>query len=439
MTTPDKEKEVKKAAVLQVPKGMRDILPEESVYWEKVRKAAFEVADFYGFGTIETPILESTDLFIRGVGTGTDIVEKEMYTLKTKGGDSLALRPEFTAPVMRSFIENGMSRLSQPVKLHYFGPNFRHESPQAGRYREFYQTGLEVIGGESDSVYDAQIIIAAIRILERLQIKNVTLQINSIGCRVCRANYKRKLQDFYRRETLSRKKNGICRDCEHRMETNVLRLLDCKEDNCKEIKNRAPSILDSLCASCRTHFRGVLEFLEEVSIPYSLNPYLVRGLDYYNRTVFEFYAEDGKLALGGGGRYDYLAEILGAKMTPAVGVALGIDRIVNFLKEKEVIVEGKKKDKVFIAHVGDVARLRAFGLIEEFYKSGVKIGEALGKDSLQAQMKVADKEGATIALILGQKEVYEKSVIIRDLTNWTQETVPIAKVVEEIKKRFHKH
>lgn len=439
MTTPDKEKEVKKAAALQVPKGMRDLLPEETIYWEKVRKATFDVADFYGFGTIETPILESTDLFIRGVGTGTDIVEKEMYTLKTKGGDSLSLRPEFTAPVMRSFIENGMSRLPQPVKLHYFGPNFRHENPQAGRYREFYQTGLEIIGGESDPVYDAQVIVAAVRVLERLQIKNITLQINSIGCKVCRANYKKKLQDFYRRELLNRKKNGICRDCEHRMESNVLRLLDCKEDNCKEIKNRAPSILDSLCTACRTHFRGVLEFLEEVSIPYSLNPYLVRGLDYYNRTVFEFYAEDGKLALGGGGRYDYLAEILGAKMTPAVGVALGIDRIVNLLKEREVPVESKKKDKVFIVHVGDVARLRAFALIEEFYKSGVKISEALGKDSLQAQMKAADKEGATIALILGQKEVYEKSVIIRDLTTWTQETVLITKVVEEIKKRFHKH
>ncbi|MFA5053472.1 MAG: histidine--tRNA ligase, partial [Parcubacteria group bacterium] len=292
----DKKEEKKEEKVspkrnpsFQSPKGMRDLLPDEYALWERASDAVKEIADFYGFGHIETPILEHADLFSRGVGIGTDIVEKEMYVLKTKGGDSLALRPESTAPIMRSFIENGMSRLPQPVKLWYLGPHFRHENPQAGRYRQFYQAGFEIVGGDSDPVFDAEIIIAATRFVERMKIKNAAIEINSIGCRQCRGIYRKKLQDFYYREMSSGRKKGkvVCKDCERRLELNPLRLLDCKEEGCAELKINAPSILDSLCSPCRTHFKGVLEFLDEINIPYALNPYLVRGLDYYNRTVFE--------------------------------------------------------------------------------------------------------------------------------------------------------
>jgi len=431
---------VKKKISFQTPKGMRDLLPEEYVFWDKALSAASDIADFYDFGRIETPVLEHSALFSHGVGMGTDIVEKEMYILKTKGGDSLALRPESTAPVMRSFIEHGMSHLPQPVKLWYFGPHFRHENPQAGRYRQLYQVGFEIIGGEPDPIFDAEIIITAVRFVEKMKIKKILLEINSIGCRQCRNAYKKKLQDFYRKTTASaskRKNRLVCKDCERRLELNPLRLLDCKDTNCAELRESAPSILDSICSPCREHFKEVLEFLDIVKIPYALNPYLVRGLDYYNRTVFEIFTEGGGGALGGGGRYDYLAEMIGGKNTPAVGVALGIDRIVNFLKEKEINYEPKRKERVFIAHVGDAAKRKAFALIEELYKNGIKTSSALGKDSLQAQLKVADRLNCPIALILGQKEVYEETIIIRDMKTGTQENVPTGKVAEEIKRKLY--
>ncbi|MDD3752692.1 MAG: histidine--tRNA ligase [Candidatus Colwellbacteria bacterium] len=443
-TAPKEQKEEKqiskKKISFQTPKGMRDILPEEFHYWEKARAVASEIADFYGFGQIETPVLEQAELFSRGVGMGTDIVEKEMYVLKTKGGDTLALRPEFTAPIMRSFIENGMSKKPQPVKLWYFGPNFRHERPQAGRFRQFYQAGFEIVGGEPDPIFDAKIMLASVHFLEKMKVKDVILEVNSIGCKQCRGIYKKKLQDFYRKEieAYNGKKGGlICKDCEKRLEVNPLRLLDCKEERCAELRANAPSILDSLCSPCRSHFKGVLEFLDEVKIPYSLNPYLVRGLDYYNRTVFELFSEGEGIALGGGGRYDYLAEMIGGKNTPAVGVALGVDRIISMLQEKEEGAEIKKKRRAFLAHVGDTAKQKAFALSEEFYKSGIKIIDAFGKKSLQAQLKVADKENCPIALIIGQKEVYEETVILRDMKTGTQENVPVSKIIEKVKKKLN--
>lgn len=438
----NQEKEAVKNSPLQAPKGMRDILPEDSVYWDKIFEVAKDTADFYGFGHLDTPILEYTDLFSRGVGTGTDIVEKEMYAFRTKGGDNVALRPEFTAGVMRSFIENGMSRVPQPVKLWYFGPTFRYENPQAGRYRQFYQMGLEILGGETDPVYDAQIIVASIRLFEELKLKDIIVQINSIGCHTCRTQYRKKLQDFYKKEIESaerRRTRVVCRDCERRVDINVLRLLDCKEELCQDIKLRAPSILDSLCANCREHFKSVLEFLDEVGVRYELNNFLVRGLDYYNRTVFEFVDANYGMALGGGGRYDYLAEILDSKSSvPAIGMALGVDRIANLLKEKQIGISNRKKDKVFIIHIGEIAKRKAFALMEELKRNRIATSEAFGKDSLQSQMRVADKEEAKMALIIGQKEVYEEATIIRDMKTGIQETIPNSKLIEEIKKRLHK-
>lgn len=431
MTTPDKEvpKKEGKPTLFQSPKGMRDLLPADWPVWEKMCKVAKDITEFYNFSRIETPVLENVDLFIRGVGEVTDIVEKEMFVLKTKGGDKLALRPEITAPVVRSYLQHGLHRLPQPLKLYYFGPVFRHEKPQAGRYRQFNQLGFEIIGGEGDPIYDAQSTIVMYRFLEAVKVKNLIIQFNSIGCRVCRPNYRRRLVDYY-------KKQKVCRDCTRRLEKNPLRLLDCKNTLCIQVKQNAPSILDSLCTACKTHFKEVLEFLDEVGLPYSLNPYLVRGLDYYNRTVFEIFTEGNDLALASGGRYDYLAEMLGGRPTPATGVAAGLERIIEMVKGEPSYQNQKMKPKVFLIHVGEVTKKKGLSLIEEFRKENMPIFEVLGKDSLSAQLERAAKMKSPIALIFGQKEAYEESIILRDMETGVQESVPLSKVVEEVRRRL---
>ena len=423
-------KKDKEKTLYQAPRGMKDTLPSEWHLWEKVYRAAKEVAESYNFGKIVTPIMEQTDLFVRGVGDSTDIVEKEMYNLRTSGGDHLTLRPDGTTPVMRSYIQNGMKKLPQPVRLYYVGPFFRHENPQAGRYREFVQFGLEILGGENDPVYDAQVIIATYRFLEELKLKNATVQINSIGCRSCRSNYVRKLNEYY-------KDKKICKDCERRIKKNPLRVLDCKSEVCKPIKVGAPSILDNLCSACKVHFKGVLEFLDEISIPYTLNPLLVRGFDYYSRTVFEVISETDGLALAGGGRYDYLSEMLGGRPTPAVGMAAGVERLIEAAIAAGGLNPPKPKPRVFLVHVGEITKHKALAIIEEFRSHGIPIAEALGKDSLSAQLERAAKMDSPMALIFGQKEVFEESIIIRDMATGVQETVPLTKAVEEVKKRLH--
>jgi len=354
-----------------------------------------------------------------------------MFVFKTKGGDKLALRPEFTASVVRSYLENGLHRLPQPLKLYYFGPVFRHEKPQAGRYRQFNQLGFEVLGGESDPIYDSQVIISAYRFLEELKAKNLMVQINSVGCRVCRPNYKKKLVEYY-------KKQDTCKECDERLEKNPLRLLDCKNEACQIIKLNAPSILDSLCVVCKKHFKEVLEYLDEVNIPYTLNPYLVRGLDYYNRTVFEIFREGSDLAIAGGGRYDYLSEMLGGKPTPATGVSIGLERVVEMLRADLNGQPIKVKPKIFLVHVGEMTKKRALLLIEEFRKANMPIMEALGKDSLSAQLERAAKMSSPFALILGQKEAYEGSIILRDMATGVQESIPLSKIVEEVKRRLQR-
>ena len=358
--TPTKKKpEVKKETrprwkrkaieLLSPPRGMHDLLPVDAPAWDRVIDSAKRIAEFYGFSEIRTPILERAELFTKGIGEATDIVEKEMYTLRTKGGDRLALRPEGTAPVIRAYLQHGMHRLPQPQKLYYIGPFFRHERPQAGRYRQLHQVGFEVVGGDSDPVYDAEIMVMFYRTLEELKIKNPIIQINSIGCRICRPSYSAKLVSYY-------KTQNVCKDCERRLKNHPLRLLDCKRESCQGAKVDMPSILDNLCNLCRNHLKQVLEYLEELKLPYMLNPFLVRGLDYYNRTVFEIFEEEGNLALVAGGRYDYLAEILGGRSTSAGGAAMGIERVVEAMRESNPkAFEPKLKQKVFLeigrAHV----------------------------------------------------------------------------------------
>ncbi len=429
-----KEKAKEKPEAFRAPKGMHDVLPVDEPYWEKIESVARSLARAYGFGRLEPPILEPAALYNKTSGEESDMVEKEMYTLRTKGGDLLALRPEYTPGICRAYLEHGMSRLPQPQKIFYFGPVFRHDRPQLGRYRQFTQIGFEILGGPNDPIYDAEIVTIVYNLLVELKIKNPTLKINSIGDRVCRPNYKRQLQNYYRNY-----EKELCDDCVRRLKTNPLKLLDCKQSQCQPFKDKAPNFLDKLCSVCKAHFKAVLEYLEEVGISYEIDPRLVRGLDYYNRTVFEFFAggKEAEIgALGGGGRYDYLMEMIGGHATPALGAAPGVERIMAVMHALNLVPPVRTAKKVFLAHAGALAKKNAFVLREELRKSGICVTEALAKDSLGAQLKVADKEGIGLALIQGQKEIYEKSVIIRDLTAGTQESILLEKIVDEIKKRL---
>jgi histidyl-tRNA synthetase len=436
MPSPKKEKEKPKEVVraFQAVKGMHDLLPSDAPYWEKIEGVTKAVAAEYGFSRIETPVLEFADLYKKTSGEESDVVQKEMYTLRTKGGDVLALRPEYTPGICRAYMQNGMSRLGQPQKLFAMGPLFRHERPQLGRLRQFTQIDFETLGGVNDPIYDAEIIAMFSDVLGEVKIKNPTVKINSIGCRVCRPVYKKQLTTYYKNH-----EKELCDDCVRRLATNPMRLLDCKEPECVKLKDRAPNFLDKICSMCSVHFKSVLEYLDEVKISYELDHHLVRGLDYYSRTVFEMYAEGGEAqigALAAGGRYDYLMETIGGHLTPAVGGAAGVERLIAALRAKEISFTAKNRPRVFLVHAGELAKKKSFALLKELRNKGIIVVESLAKESLGAQLKVADKEGIGLALILGQKEIYENSVIIRDLTSGAQEAIALEKLPDEIKRRF---
>jgi len=417
----------------QAIRGMRDILPEEQLYWEKVKQVIKNLARAYGFERLDTPILEAADLFVKGTGLYTDIIEKEMYSLKTKGGDWLSLRPEFTPAVMRAYLENGLSSWPQPVKLYTIGPIFRYERPQKGRYRQSEQANFEIIG-QQDPVLDAQLIQLFFSISKELSLKNLTVQINSIGCSNCRPIYRKKLVSFYK----SRKKQ-LCLNCQKRLQHNPLRLLDCQESKCQRLAQEAPQIIDQLCDDCHNHFKNVLEFLDELALPYILNPYLVRGLDYYTKTVFEIWpeGEEGRqISLAGGGRYDNLIKLLGGKNTPAVGLAIGLDRIVDLMKVRDIKISPRAHPVIFLVQLGDLAKKKSLKLFEELRKSGLEVASSFSRDTIKAQLKTADKLKVRFSLILGQKEVLDETIIIRNMVSGIQETVPLVKVIKEIKKRL---
>ncbi len=416
----------------QTPKGMRDIFAEEWRYYQKILEIVESYANFHFFERIETPILEEAELFTKGVGLSTDIVQKEMFVLRTKGGDKLALRPEGTAPVARAFIQHGMQNLPQPVKLWYFSPFFRYEKPQAGRMRQFWQFGFEILGDDSP-VLDAQIIQIFWNILKDLKFKNLVLKINSIGDSFCRPYYKKTLISY-----LKTKYPALCADCKRRLKENPLRILDCKQESCQRIIAQAPQILDSLCEGCKNHLKGVLESLEELEIPYHLDPYLVRGLDYYTKTVFEIFEESEKGkevgAIAGGGRYDNLIKILGGPQTPGVGGAAGVERIITLMKEKAFKFPGEKKAKIFLAQIGDLAKKKALKILEEFRKEKIQVYESLGRDSLKAQLKLADRLKVKYVLILGQKEALEEKIMLRDMETGKQKILDLKNLLKEIKK-----
>jgi len=418
----------------QSPTGMHDILLEEQKYFQKIYEVCEDIANFYQFQKIETPILEETELFSRGIGFSTDIVGKQMFTLRTKGGDYLTLRPEFTASIVRAYIEHGMFNLPQPVKLWYFGPCFRYEHPQAGRFRQFWQFGFEVLGEESP-VIDTQVIQIFYNILREIRLKKLIIEINSIGDNQCRPYYKKLLVSYFRSREMA-----LCADCRRRLRENPLRILDCKEEKCQRIISQAPQMIDHLCESCHSHFKEVLEFLDEIGLPYHLNPYLVRGLDYYTKTVFEIYEEspEGRAlgALAGGGRYDALTKLLGGKDTPGCGGAGGIERIINLMKTRQLRLKKEREPEIFLAQLGNLGKRKSLRLLEDFRKAKIQIAESFGRDSLKAQLARADKLGVKHTLILGQQEALEGTIIVRDMASGKQETIKIEKVVREMKRRI---
>lgn len=431
----------------QRPSGMRDVLPGNQKYFQKIYDVVSGMADFYSFGKIDTPVVEETELFSKGIGLATDIVKKQMYSFRTRGGDYLTLRPEWTAPIVRAYIEQGMQNLPQPVKFWYFGPCFRYERPQAGRFRQFWQFGFEVLG-EKNPVVDAQIIQLFYNVLRELKLKNLIVEVNSIGDSQCRPYYKKLLANYLRN-----RESSLCADCRKRLRENVLRVLDCKQEKCRAIVSQAPQILDHLCDECHQHFKEVLEFLDETEIPYHLNPYLVRGLDYYTKTVFEFFSkrpekkdsgsdkekkkESSREALGGGGRYDKLVKALGGKDIPACGGAAGIERIVDLLKAEEVKFK-ESEARVFLAQLGNLAKRKSLKLLEDFRRAKIKVAESFGRDSLKTQLNRANRIEADYSLILGQKEALEGTIIIRNMKTGRQETVKLEKVVMEMKKKLKK-
>jgi histidyl-tRNA synthetase len=412
----------------KAPRGTQDILPEDQPYWDFIRDAAARLSKTFGYEAIETPVFEEASLFTRGVGESTDIVQKEMYIFKDRGGLDLALRPDGTAPVCRAYLEHGMHNLPQPVLLWYWNPIFRYDRPQAGRYRQHHQFGVEAIGEESAMV-DAEVIELLWRFYEEIGLTNLTLQLNSIGDQKCRPQYLEVLRDYYRD-----KLDHVCDDCRARFDRNPLRLLDCKQERCQPVIAGAPPITDYLCDDCAAHFADLMALLEAAEIPFTLNPRLVRGLDYYTRTVFEVIPpeEGAQSTIGGGGRYDGLIELLGGRPTRGVGFATGIERIILNLKRQGAAAPQRHLPQVYVAVQTPSARIPAFRLASDLRGAGISVVTAAGERSLKAQMRHADALGAVYVAILGENELAENAATLRQLSDGTQETVPLADIAPRV-------
>jgi histidyl-tRNA synthetase len=419
----------------QVLRGMKDILPVEQKFWQRVKSVAEALAQAYGFEFIDTPILEMTSLFVRSAGQQTDVVEKEMFSFIDRGGDNVTLRPEGTASVVRAYVNHGMINQPQPVKLYYIGPMFRYERPQQGRYRQHHQFGVEVFGDENP-VLDAEVALLAHLFYKELGINSV-VRINSLGCNECRPKYREELINYFRS-----KRSQLCDDCKRRLSKNPLRLLDCKEEGCASLKDDAPQLVDGLDEACKEHLMRVLEYLDDLQVPYVLDPHLVRGFDYYTRTVFELVPEDGDAktaSLGGGGRYDNLVEQLGGRPTPACGFGIGLERAILQMKAQGIEPTDNNKPEVFVAQLGDNARRKAFALFEELRNAGIRIAGNFTKNSLKAQLEIANRLGAKYTMILGQQEVIDQTILVRDMESGMQEIIDYKKAVSDLKKKIIKN
>lgn len=415
---------------ITAPRGVRDILPGETEKWRYIESVAYELAKRYNYREIIIPMFEHTELFSRGIGETTDIVSKEMYTFEDRGGRSLTLRPEATASIVRAYLEHHLEHQPQPQKFYFFGPMFRYERPQAGRYRQFWQIDFEALGS-SDPLLDVEVIALAWDLMFSLGIKNLEVQINSIGCPKCKEEYK-----AYLKEYLADKLSYLCEDCQRRYETNVLRILDCKKESCRSVVENAPKIVDYLCPDCRSHFDEVKEGLDLLSLPYVLNPYLVRGLDYYTRTTFEIISNrlGAQNALCGGGRYDLLAFEIGGTMVPGVGFAAGLERIAMVLEEEGLFKNIDRNLDIFIVSVGEEPKRQAFKLLHTLRREGLSADMDYTNKNLKAQMKLANQKRTKKVIIIGEEELSYGIVKVRDMDSGKQEDVPISEVLQSLRR-----
>ena len=415
-------------------KGTNDILPEESNKWQFVESKMLETALQFGFKEIRVPVFEHTEVFLRSVGDTTDVVQKEMYTFDDKGGRSITLRPELTAGVIRSAIEKGLVNGALPQKLCYIGGCYRYEKPQAGRLREFHQFGVECVGAAAPNA-DAEVISLAKSVLDNIGIKNISLEINSIGCPECRKEYHKALKEYF-----SANAENLCDTCKDRLDRNPMRILDCKSPVCKKIAENAPVVIDFLCEDCRDHFEKVKANLEAMQIEYTVNPKIVRGLDYYTRTVFEFVSGDigAQSTVCGGGRYDGLIGQMGGPKTPSLGFAMGIERLMMVLSAQNAELPKAPTCDLFIATLGEHAILKASALCRELRDEGYKVQTDICGRGLKAQMKYADKIGAKFTLVLGDNEVESGKATLKNMSNSAEKEIALAEIVEELGEEIRK-
>ena len=413
--------------MFQAPRGTADRLPPDQHYWRYIESKAMELAGRYGFSRIDTPAFEDANLFVRSVGEGTDIVEKEMYTFEDRGGDLVTLRPEGTAPVCRAYLEHGMHNLPQPVRLYYFCPVFRYERPQAGRFRQHHQFGVEVLGDADPSV-DAEVIELGWQLTHSLGLTDVTLFVNSIGDGQCRPQYVAELKGYY-----SGLQDRLCGDCRLRLDRNPLRLLDCKVETCRALGDEAPHSADHLCPECQDHWSKLTGYLSAMQIPFQIDHRLVRGLDYYTRTVFEIQPAEvgGQSTICGGGRYDGLIEQLGGRPTPGIGFGTGMERLALNLRRNEVEPPPAPVPTYLVANVGDDARQAALELASRLRGLGVGAILSNGPRALRGQMRQANALEIPYALILGDDEIRDGTVVVRDMGASSQATVSLQEFLEQ--------
>ena len=418
---------------IQAVRGMNDILPDQVGWWQKVESAAREVLENFGYREIRTPVLEKLELFARSIGESTDIVEKEMYAFEDRNGERLALRPEATASIVRSYVQHALHADSAVRKLYEIGPMFRHERPQKGRYRQFHQIDAEVFGSDSPMI-DAEMMHMLRLFLDRIGISGVILNINTLGCPECRKTYREILKDF-----LTAKGDQFCQDCLRRRETNPLRVFDCKVEKCKALLESAPMLIDHIDEECRAHFDAVKDYLEKLGTRYVVNPRIVRGLDYYMRTTFEVITDrlGSQNAIGGGGRYNGLVRDLGGADVPAIGFAIGMERLIMLLQQEQsekarALIDGDKI-RYFVAGLGEQPRAAAFMLVQQLRGLGLEAEMDYEGRSLKSQMRRADKSGARYVIILGEDEMTRREIQLRDMLTKTQTILPLDDVLNELK------
>lgn len=414
------------------PRGTSDILPGQVEKWQFVEETMRRVCRDYNFEEIRTPVFEHTELFVRGVGEDTDIVEKEMYTFLDRGERSITLRPEGTASVVRAYLENKLNAKPQPVKLYYMGPMFRYDRPQAGRYRQFHQMGVEVFGSHHPAV-DAEVMAMAMDYYARIGLRNMELHINSVGCPECRPELRKSLQEFFRSRL-----DELCHNCQGRLERNPLRIIDCKNSRCQEVAVGAPTTIDCLCPGCRDHFDAVCRYLDVLNVPYIIDHKLVRGLDYYTHTAFEIMAPGigAQSSVGGGGRYNGLVEACGGPSVPGIGYALGIERIILAMEKQGVNVELSTGPDVFVAVLSPDNREKAFEVLFALRQAGISADQDYQGRSLKAQMKYAAKIGSRYTLLIGGDELERGAAVVREMETGKQEEIPVEEVTKRIKHKL---